>query len=435
VGSKLSEPAVGAEYRRALDYLFARTQAGMKFGLERTEALLAHLGQPHRRYPSFHVAGTNGKGSTVATLAALLSAGGRRVAAYTSPHLVDFRERVVVAGSPMPEADVVDWVARHASTIEALGATFFEATTAMAFDYFARAGAEVAVIEVGLGGRLDSTNVLDPVVAGVTSIGVDHAEYLGDTVEQIALEKAGIFKRGRPAVIGERDARIAAILAGAAAAAAAAPIIQVQDAVPVQDVRVVDGGTRLRLTRGGAAMELRTPLAGEHQAQNLATALAMLDAAGPEYALDAQAIAEAVLAVRLPGRFQRSGKWIFDVAHNPDGARVLAETLVMVGVRRPLVALVGVLSDKDWLGMLRIIAPAVDRVILTTPPTAPATRIWDLAAARERAAALSDNVDAISDFDEALDRADSLGATVLVTGSFHTVGDAMLRLQVSPMPG
>lgn len=435
MGSKLSDPAVGAEYRRALDYLFARTQGGMKFGLERTEALLAHLGQPQRRYPCFHVAGTNGKGSTVATLTALLSAGGRRVAAYTSPHLVDFRERVVVAGSPMPEADVVDWVARHAGIIEELGATFFEATTAMAFDYFARASADVAVIEVGLGGRLDSTNVVDPIVAGVTSIGVDHAEYLGDTVEQIAMEKAGIFKQGRPAVVGERDARIAGILVGAAAAAAASPVIQVREAVPLHDVRVVAGGTQLRLTRAGETVELRTPLAGEHQAQNLATAVAMFDAAGPEYALDAAAMASAIAGVRLPGRFQRSGKWIFDVAHNPDGARVLAETLAAVGPRRPLVAMVGVLSDKDWLGMLRIIAPVVDRVILTTPPTAPASRIWDLDAARERAAALSDNVDAIGDFDAALDRADSLGATVLVTGSFHTVGDAMLRLQVSPMAG
>lgn len=435
MGGKLSAAPGGTEYQRALDYLFARTQGGMKFGLERTEALLQRLGQPQRRYPSFHVAGTNGKGSTVATLAALLAAGGRRVAAYTSPHLVDFRERVVVAGSPMQEVEVVDWVARHAVMIEELGATFFEATTAMAFDHFARAGAEVAVIEVGLGGRLDSTNVLDPLVAGVTSIGVDHAEYLGDTVEQIAAEKAGILKRGRPAIIGERDPRIAGILADAANAAGASPVVRVADAVPIRDVRVADGGTRLVVDRAGAPLELWTPLAGAHQGQNLATALAMLDAAGPDYQLPPDAIMNAVRSVRLPGRFERSGKWIFDVAHNPDGARVLADTLALVAARRPLVALVGVLSDKDWMGMLRVIAPAVDRVILTTPPTAPASRIWDLNAARALAASISDHIDAIADFDEALDRADALGATVLVTGSFHTVGDAMLRLQLSPMAG
>jgi len=435
VGSKLSDGAPGAEYKHALEYLYARTQGGMKFGLERTEALLAHLGQPQRSYPSFHVAGTNGKGSTVATLAALLSASGRRVAAYTSPHLVDFRERITVAGTPMPESDVVEWVAHHAETIEQLGATFFEATTAMAFDYFARAQADVAVIEVGLGGRLDSTNVLDPVVAGVTSIGVDHAEYLGDTVEQIALEKAGIFKSGRPAVVGERDSRIADILVGAAEAAMASPVIRVREAFPVEDVRLADGGTRLCVRREGSRLDLWTPLAGEHQAHNVATALAMLDAAGSEYALSPAAIAEALRQVRLPGRFHRSGKWIFDVAHNPDGVRVLAETLAIVAPRRPLVALVGVLADKDWLGMLEVIAPAVDRVILTTPPTAPALRVWDLNAARLRAASISDHVDAIADFDAALDRADSLGATVLVTGSFHTVGDAMLRLQVSPLAG
>jgi dihydrofolate synthase/folylpolyglutamate synthase len=163
-------------YRDALDYLFARTGGGSTYGLGRTRALLAELGDPHRAVPLFHVAGTNGKGSTVAALAALLAAGGRRVASYTSPHLVDFRERIVVAGAPIPSADVAAFVGRWTPAVERIGATFFEATTAMAFDHFARAGADVAVIETGLGGRLDSTNVVLPLAAGVTSIGLDHTE-------------------------------------------------------------------------------------------------------------------------------------------------------------------------------------------------------------------------------------------------------------------
>ena len=181
----------------ALQYLFARTTGGFKFGLERTIALLAALGDPHRAYPSIHVAGTNGKGSTVATCDALLRARALRVAKYTSPHLVDFRERMVVAGEPIPADAVIEFVERHTPLVERLGATFFEATTALAFDWFARSAVDVAIIETGLGGRLDSTNVLDPVVAGVTAIGIDHTEYLGDTLQEIAAEKAGIFKPGR----------------------------------------------------------------------------------------------------------------------------------------------------------------------------------------------------------------------------------------------
>ena len=202
-----------SDYKQSLDYLFARTTGGFKFGLERTVQLLEHLGNPHHAYPSIHVAGTNGKGSSVATMATLMTANGRRVATYTSPHLVDFRERMIVGGVPIPPEDVVHFIEEHMAVIEEIGASFFEATTAMAFEYFARAGAEIAVIEAGLGGRLDSTNVLTPLVAGVTSIGLDHTEYLGSTLDEIAREKAGIFKPSAVAVIGERDARISNLLA------------------------------------------------------------------------------------------------------------------------------------------------------------------------------------------------------------------------------
>jgi len=213
-------------YQAALDYLFARTTGKWRFGLQRVEALLALLGDPHRGLTCFHVGGTNGKGSVCATLEAVLRARGLKVAKYTSPHLVDFRERFLVNGVPLEEGDVVEFIDRWTPEIERLGVTFFEATTAMAFELFARAGVDVAVIEVGLGGRLDASNVVHPLAAGVTSIGLDHTEYLGDTVEEIAFEKAGIFKRGVPAIIGERDARIAGLLEGHARTARAAPVIR-----------------------------------------------------------------------------------------------------------------------------------------------------------------------------------------------------------------
>ena len=214
-----------SDYRAAVAALFARTGAGVKPGLERTEALLEAAASPHRRLRAFHVAGTNGKGSVCATLDYLLRANGYRVGRYTSPHLVDFRERILIDGRPIAEADVAAWLAANDALIQELEATFFEATTALAFDWFARENVDVAVIETGLGGRLDSTNVLPhPVATVVTSIGLDHTEILGTTIEQIAAEKAGIFKRGAPAIIGERDPAVSQLLVDLAHERGSAPI-------------------------------------------------------------------------------------------------------------------------------------------------------------------------------------------------------------------
>jgi dihydrofolate synthase/folylpolyglutamate synthase len=424
-----------ASYHDALDYLFARTTGGFKFGLERTVALLEHLGNPQRAYPTFHIAGTNGKGSSVATLAALLTAKGQRVATYTSPHLVDFRERMIAMGQPIPADDVIEFITRYTPLVEEIGASFFEATTAMAFDYFARAGAGVAIIEAGLGGRLDSTNVITPVVAGVTSIGLDHTEYLGSTLEEIAGEKAGIFKPGRPAVIGERDPRIQELLTTRAREAGASSVHVVSQEVRVSRTVVEDAGTTCDIEWRGERMTLRTPLVGDHQAANLAFALVMLDAAGPPFAVRLEEAARHLDRVHIPGRFQHVGQFIFDVAHNPAGTEVLAQTLTAVSPPRPITALLCVLRDKDWREMIRVLSHVVDRFALTMAPTAPASRAWDLSEVSNFARTLGLDVTAIPDFDAALETARTSGATVLVTGSFHTVGDAMSRLQVSPLRG
>ena len=434
-----STPAVAATsgaqtYGEALEYLFARTTGGVKFGLERTYALLEALGNPHRRFPSLHIAGTNGKGSSVATADALLRGRGLRVARYTSPHLVDFRERIVVDGRAISEAEVTDWIARHTPLVERLGATFFEATTVMALDWFARQAPDVALLETGLGGRLDATNVVDPLAAGVTSIGFDHMEYLGDTLEQIAAEKAGIFKPGRPAVIGGADRGITRMLAADAAAREANPIRAVDDECRISAVEVSDGATSFTLQALGDERRLRTPLPGVHQAWNTAFALLLLDAAGAPYATSL-ADAERLLGdVRVPGRFQHAGRYIFDVAHNADGAAVLARTIAAVVPPRPLVVLLSVLRDKDWRQMMANLAPVADRFVLTVAPTSPRSRLWSIDEALAHAHAEALPAEAIADFDAALARASQLGATVLVTGSFHTVGDAMARLQVSPLP-
>jgi dihydrofolate synthase/folylpolyglutamate synthase len=424
-----------AGYREALDYLFARTTGGFKFGLERTNRLLAALGEPHRAYPIIHVAGTNGKGSSVATMSALLTAKGLRVATYTSPHLVDFRERMIVGGEPIPGEAVVEFVTRVMPLVDEIEASFFEATTAMAFEYFARAGAQVAIVEAGLGGRLDSTNVVDPIVAGVTSIGLDHTEYLGTTLEEIAGEKAGIFKPGRPAVIGEREPRIRDLLADKARAAGASVVRVVSDEIAVNNVRVDDAGSVSDFEWRGHRTTLRTPLTGRHQISNLAFALVMLDAAGPLYAVDAEEAAAQLHRVRIPGRFQHTGRWIFDVAHNAAGAEVLAQTMAAVAPPMPITVVLCVLRDKDWRSMIRVLSRMASRFILTMAPTAPASRTWDLAEAESFARGLGLTVERVEDFGQALDRAQSNAATVLVTGSFHTVGDAMSLLQVSPLAG
>lgn len=422
-------------YSSALEYLFARTTGSVRFGLERTRALLAELGDPHLARPVIHLAGTNGKGSSVATADALLRARDLRVGRYTSPHLVDFRERIAVNGVPISEEEVLAFVEEWTPTVERLGASFFEATTALAFAHFARSNVDVALVETGLGGRLDSTNVVRPLAAGVTSIGFDHMEYLGDTLEAIAGEKAGIFKRGIPAVIGEPDAVVRDHLARGARAAGALPVRTVVEESEITELAITPAGTRFRLCALGDEQVVETPLVGRHQAANFAFTLVLLDAAGPPFAVPLAEAVESVRSVRLPGRFQRTGRWIFDVAHNPDGARTLAGSLRLVEHERPVVALLCVLGDKDWRAMLDALAPVVSRFVLTNAPTAPASRAWSLTHAVEYARARGYRADEVPDFDTALADAEREAGTVLVTGSFHTVGDAMSRLQVSPFTG
>jgi len=424
-----------SDYRHALDYLFARTTGAFKFGLERTRALLGEMGDPHLAIPTLHIAGTNGKGSSIASAEAILAAKGLRVARYTSPHLVDFRERIVVGGGPISADDVVAFIERWTPAIERLEASFFEATTAMAFLHFASERADVSLIETGLGGRLDSTNVVRPIAAGVTSIGYDHMEYLGPTLQSIAREKAGIFKSGAPAVIGEPSPEVASWLATSARETGATTVRLVREETRIDDIVVDAEGTEFTLEALGGQQRVRTPLPGRHQASNFAFALTLLDAAGPPFATTLDAAAAAAPSIRLPGRFQRVGRWIFDVAHNADGARTLATTLSSVNGGAPLAVLLCVLADKDWRAMLEALRPVASRFVLTDAPSAPVSRRWPLRAAARFAESLGVDVVAIEDFDQALKIASATGARTLVTGSFHTVGDAMARLQVSPLSG
>ncbi len=402
-------------YDESIAFLFPRTTT-IKFGLDTTRALLGRLGDPHTVLPSIHIGGTNGKGSVATLVAEALSAAGWRVGLYTSPHLVSFRERIRVDGVAIPEEAVAMWTARMRPLIQELGATFFEATTAMAFADFAARGAEIAVVEVGLGGRLDSTNVVTPLVSAVTKIARDHMKYLGDSLADIAREKAGIAKPGVPFVIGERDPVLVEVLRAEARRIARA-------AGRRADVRVLP-----------PAYEWRGPLGlkGPHQRRNAGVAHGILMALPERWRPGPEAIAEGFRAARVPGRLDRRGKWLFDVAHNPDGMEALVSALRAEPPPGPVHALVSILGDKEWATMLVWLDAMVERGVLTVAPSA-AERGWDLGWLREWLAR-RDRPPAharwtlIPDFDAALRAVQPGAGTVLVTGSFHTVGDVMEAL-------
>jgi dihydrofolate synthase/folylpolyglutamate synthase len=411
-------------YRKALDALFARTGATSKYGLQRTRDFLELLGNPHEKLKTFHVAGTNGKGSAVATLYALLRSKGLRTGRYTSPHLIDFRERIVVDDEMVDEKYVVDFLARWSSKAEAMGATFFEITTAMAFDYFVQQNVDVAVIETGLGGRLDSTNVILPLAAGITSISIDHTEFLGHTEAEISREKAGIFKPGIPSVIGNMstDARVA--IYETAAEVGVSAVIDASRLYKIRDVFVRPSGTWFTIDHGTESMQMRTSLIGGAQADNAAVALAMLRAAQAPWSLTLEEASVVLPTVRLPGRFQIIGKYVLDVAHNPDGMKSLTSTLGQLDLERPIVAILGVLSDKDWRQMMTILSKAVDEIVLVAPPSAPASRAWSVDDAHAFAVSQGIKARIERDFAKAVTSAPENSGTTVITGSFHTVGDA-----------
>ncbi|HEU5050201.1 MAG TPA: Mur ligase family protein [Gemmatimonadales bacterium] len=404
-------------YAAALEFLFPRTTT-IKFGLETTEALLAELGNPHLVPATVHIGGTNGKGSVATLVARALEAAGLRVGLYTSPHLVSFRERMTVNGIPASESAVAMWTARLESLIRARDATFFEATTAIAFADFAARGAEIVVAEVGLGGRLDSTNVVRPLVSAVTKIARDHMKYLGETLEEIAREKAGIAKPGAPFLIGETDPALVEILRREAEASVAnrAPGVRA-------DIRVVPPA---------ATWERPLGLMGPHQRRNAAVAAAVLKALPSRWQSGPAAIERGFANARVPGRLDRRGRWLFDVAHNPDGMDALVRALDALHPPGPVHALVSILGDKEWPEMLVRLDQAVDRGVLTIAPST-AGRRWNLEWLKDwldrpdrppaRAAWTL-----VPDFHEALRIVQEGAGTVLVTGSFHTVGDVLATL-------
>lgn len=353
------------DYQRTLDWLYALEAAkGMDFKLERVALALRRLGDPQRAYPALHVAGTNGKGSVVAMLDACLQQAGYRVGRYTSPHLVELGERITIGGVPIERAALVAVAeeVRGATLAHGIGLTFFEILTVMALLHFARAAIDVAVVEVGLGGRLDATNVIDPLAAVITTIGRDHTQWLGETPAEIAGEKGGIIKPGRPVVLGRIAGEAHAVLLRIAA----------ERGAPVIDAGreyLVSGGDRM--TFSGLGWELReveVGLRGAHQRDNAGTALATLAAVRDVLPVREAAVREGLRTVRWPGRLDIVGRaplTIVDGAHNRDGVEMLLRELVPLTGGRPVDLLFSVMADKDWRDMAALLAPHCRSVVTT----------------------------------------------------------------------
>lgn len=419
--------------------LFRLEQFGIKFGLDNIRTLVACLGNPERAFRSIHIAGTNGKGSVTAMVDAALRAAGRHVGRYTSPHLTRLAERFVIDGSPVGDAELEESAARVRAAIDGLRAsgalkaepTFFEATTAMAFDLFQRAAVELAVVEVGLGGRLDSTNVISPVITAITSIDFDHQQYLGSTLGEIAFEKAGIIKGGVPVIVDElRPEALRVVLD--VARERGSHVIHAREGVHL--VTAEDGDTaRIRLrTPVHDYGEIHLALRGAHQQRNAILAVRILETlAGLGESVPPSAVVHGLEHVSWPGRldwrrFADGREIIMDAAHNPAGATALAEYLAGLGGAKPPLVFAA-MRDKDLEGMLRALAPVVSRIIVTRASNARSADP-DVLESTVRRVSPDLPVEVASSPEEAMIAAWSTAPRIVVAGSIFLLGDVMRQI-------
>ncbi|TLY26468.1 MAG: bifunctional folylpolyglutamate synthase/dihydrofolate synthase [Nitrospirae bacterium] len=414
-------------YSSAVAYLYRLQKHGIKLGLVTMTGLMVRLGMPQTRYRTLHIAGTNGKGSTAAMAAAVLQAAGYRVGLYTSPHLVEFRERIRVNGEMIAESRV----ARLTEQLQALcqpdlSPTFFEYTTAMAFQHFADSGVDVAVLEVGLGGRFDATNVVAPMACAVTTISLDHQEYLGTTCSSIAFEKAGIIKPDVPVVLGRIEDDAWRTIERAAKERQA-PMFRLNENFRTE------GEEPQQFSYRGLGMQydgLTCALKGRHQLDNAACALALLGAAAPQgIAVTAEAVRAGLRAVNWAGRLEvvdRRPTILLDGAHNPAAATALADFLTRSDrshPSRPVVLVLGMMRDKDHRGFVEPLRDLVDEVVLTQADLPRSATAQELRASLEGLLPHPHVVPSISDAMALARQLATPEGLVCVTGSLMLVGE------------
>jgi dihydrofolate synthase / folylpolyglutamate synthase len=426
-----------------------------KFDLAHMRVLLEGMDHPERTFPSVLIAGTNGKGSTAATLASILQASGLKTALYTSPHLVRINERIRVNGGEIPD-DVfaalhaeVDRAAERLIEQEELPwhPSFFEMMTAIAFSHFARERVQIAVLEVGMGGRLDATNVVEPLVSVITDISLDHQKYLGNTVREIAREKAGIIRPGGVVVTLPQQPEANDVIGNAILDSGAHGVSAVQYVPPVSpgscEYQVPSTKkdpvlSRYPLHVMGEQILVETPLVGRHQLRNVALAVAAAEELGRRglAGISPQTIERGIRDARWPGRFQvlpRRRDWpevVLDVAHNPAGAWALRSTLSERYGDRPLIFVFGAMRDKAISEMAEILFPLAERVIATRPENPRSASPEEIQQAASRTGA---EIETVPDVRLALERARNAAgpqAVMVVTGSIYLVGETMRHLEV-----
>lgn len=427
-------------YNQTLEFLFSSLPAfentgasAYKPGLERITAFCRHLGNPQRNFFTIHVAGTNGKGSVAHIIAAVLQQAGYRTGLFTSPHLQDFRERIRVDGEMIPKQKVVNFVDKHHDKMVGLELSFFEMTAAMAFDYFAQSDVEVAVIETGLGGRLDATNIIVPILSIITNIGLEHTALLGDTLQKIAAEKAGIIKKSIPVIIGEADDRYNGVIEQAAAANKSR-VIYAEREFLYEGRTERDGSQlfRLRRTRDDKAFEVELDLAGNYQSHNIVTASAAVDFLHEETPLTIsrraylEGMRGAVSHTALHGRWQKLGEaplTICDTGHNAHGIAYVAEQLKATPHRK-LYCVMGFVRDKDLAHILPLL-PRDAHYIFTQARSERALTAGELTA---KAAIYGLQGEAVADVQAAVARARELAGAedmIFIGGSTYVVGEAL----------
>ncbi len=448
-----------ASYQTALARMYAlghelADTPSHKFDLTHMRVLLNALDHPERRFPSVLIAGTNGKGSTAATLASILQASGLRTGLYTSPHLVRINERICINGENIDDekfALVHDMVERTAERLIEDGElpwhpSFFEMLTAMAFEHFATSKLNIAVLEVGMGGRLDATNVVDPRVSVITDISLDHEKFLGNTIAEIAREKAGIIRpRGVVVTLPQTPAANEvignAILDQNATAVSAAPYVPpVSPAAPsyaptnTGDPRIL---SRYPLQLPGKQILVETSLIGRHQLRNTALAIGAAEELSKQgFPVTAESIEQGIRETRWPGRFQvipataSAPEYVFDVAHNPAGAWALRSTLSNSYEDRRLIFIFGAMRDKAIAEMCEILFPLAERVIATQADNPRSATPQEITQAAQRTHA---EIEPSPDVPSALARAKEIAGTdgiIVITGSIYVVGEAIRALGV-----
>jgi dihydrofolate synthase / folylpolyglutamate synthase len=416
-------------FRQALDYLYGLEKFGMIFGLAKVGAILAAIGNPHQTFGAIHIGGTNGKGSTAAMMASILEKEGYRVGLYTSPHLVRFTERIKINGKEIEQEEVASLTSWMREKIEAAGVappfTFFDFTTAMALAYFSRKRVDVAILEVGLGGRLDSTNIVDPLLSIVTNIERDHEEVLGRGILKVATEKAGIIKKNRPFITAATQPRVLRLFSETCRKKKA-PFYQVEKDFrylrPAEGIFDYEGLER-------TLWNVRVNLNGYHQMINATTALGAMEVLdGLGYRVSTEAMVQGLQSVKWPGRLEMissSPRVIVDGAHNPAGAEALREALRKEFSYRRLILLTGIMKDKAFESILHILSPLADRILLSRPHLAraapPGALLKALGPDRVKA-------EPIEDFEKAIEAGLAMTGEedlFCITGSLYTVGEAI----------